>query len=135
MLCIPEILLVVGGIREKVKDYMGYQHLRKLNGFLNTTVNVSLKWGRTKEQKKAKLRHPFPLQTIRYKVVFSVKHFIWMSKSILFIKKDQTFSMDITTEGPQKTANNKRQQCCLILSGKLQSRSGRTVSAQLVQLL
>ena len=45
------------------------------------------------------------------------------------------FSMDITTEGPQKTANSKRQQCCLTLAENLQSESGPTVNAQLVQLL
>lgn len=49
-----------------------------------------------------------PLHTIRYKVAFSVKHFIWMPKSIAFTDKDQIFSMDITTESPQIAANSKR---------------------------
>lgn len=44
-------------------------------------------------------------------------------------------SMDITTEGPQKTANSKRAQCCLILAEHLQSESGHGVNAQLDQLL
>lgn len=38
-------------------------------------------------------------------------------------------------EGPQKTANSRRQQCCLTLAEKLRSESGLTVNAQLVQLL
>lgn len=64
-----------------------------------------------------------PLQT-----TFSVKRFIWMSKNRMFTDKDQTFSMDITTEGPRRKLHIARYSNVAFFCLKI------TISAQLVQL-
>lgn len=113
----------VRGVREKGKDYKAYQHLGEQSSKYHSQWLFKM-WekNKTKQNKKQKKTMQnwgihLPLQTIMYKVVFSVKHFIWMSKSIIFT--DQMFTMDIPTEGAQKTVSSKRWQHCLTLAENL----------------
>lgn len=132
----------VRGVREKGKDYKAYQHLGEQSSKYHSQwlfkMGEKNKTKQNKNQKKKMQNWGFhlPLQTIMYKVVFSVKHFIWMSKSIIFTDKDQLFTMDIPTEGAQKTVNSKRwQHWKLYSSWKPMIESGLSVNAQLVELL
>lgn len=58
-----------------------------------------------------------------------------MSKSIIFTDKDQTFSVDITTEGPSRKLHVARGSNAALSSLKTCNQRGLTVSTQLVQLL